>query len=201
MVRSLDDAEDELQRLAEVWAPLEAEITVAEEGLLDAQAGLDDSEKVLERALKRLVVTTKRTGDAALLARLEEAASSTAREQEQLTELDADLAVGGDEAARLTQAMEAAAGRQAETKQAARQATDARKEAEKGQQRAAALTECADRAAALATIEDQLEPVARWLQVVPVCGEGRHQARPPRRACAPRIRRRFGRSTARARLR
>lgn len=156
--RQLEEARVELERLAEAWPPLHEESTTVQSALAQTQAALGEADKKLEHARKRFAATTKRTGDSALLIRLEEAALALSREQEALTELEAALASAREKVAELGEALQLAKTDQDARKKAVEEGARARKQAEGEQQLAEAVAECALRAAALTALEEQLAP-------------------------------------------
>lgn len=158
MAHQLEESRTDLEQLAEAWPPLKADSSAAEQGLAQAQATLKESERKLERTRKQVAATAKRTGDAALLARLAEAASTFSRETKELSELEAVFMTAREEAVRLVEARHAAERDHQEKKKAADEKTKTRTRAENEEQLAQSLVDCADRAAAVSMLEKQLGP-------------------------------------------
>ena len=156
--RQLEEADAELERLTEAWSSLGAGVGVAEEGLAQAKAAVSEAERTLEQARKRLAATSKRTGDSALLARLEEAASIFSREKEEITEFEATLAAARGEVTRLSEALRVAKRDHDDKKKAAKDKAQECKDAQGAQQLAMAIAEGAKRAEALTKLEKQLAP-------------------------------------------
>jgi exonuclease SbcC len=160
----LEESCADLEELGEAWPPLEVDGAAAEQGLAQIQATLKESERELERTRKQVAATAKRTGDTALLARLEEAASTLSRETEDLSEIEAALVTAREEAVRLEEARHAAESDNQEKKKAGNERTKARARAEAEEQLAQAIVDCVDRAAAVTMLDTRLDPARQEAQ-------------------------------------
>jgi len=90
-IADIEDAVEALEPLGEQWPKLAAEEHSTAEAFGATQAGLDASEKAVAKARVTLQATVKKTGDAAKLALVEQAATNLSTEQTAIDELDQEL--------------------------------------------------------------------------------------------------------------
>ncbi len=155
-VSQLETALPDLKRLAEAWPPLDAEDRSTQEALERTQKLLDGAQERVDAARTAVIRTTERTGDASHVTRLEEAAATRAREQAELEKLDAQLAKARRAADRLTEALTAAEGNEADTRATFEREKQKRETTEAEQMRAEAMLRCAEASGNLAEFDEQL---------------------------------------------
>jgi exonuclease SbcC len=155
----IDDCIVEHRRLEGAWPPLGAEDRATQEGLARAEKELGKASKALERARKTLEATTKRTGDAPLLARLDAAAVSYTREDAELGRLGAELVEAQKTSAELAKALKLAERDVLEAKKAFSKNSRVRLEAEKRLKLSEAVARCAEAEAKLTKLDEEFTEV------------------------------------------
>jgi exonuclease SbcC len=152
----LDDCVTELRRLEGVWPPLGAEEHVRQEELARTEKELADASKALELASKTLGATTKKTGDAPLLAILEAAAVTYGREEAEVSRLDIELAEAKKTSAELAKALKVAERDALKAKKELDARSKVRTEAEEQRKLAEVIVRCATSEAKLAQFDEEL---------------------------------------------
>lgn len=155
-IAQIEDSIIELTRLSEAWPELEAEQQAKQNELGRAEEALAKTHQALVKAQTHLQATTKQTGDAALLAKLEAAATAYVREQAELEKLGSQLAEARSLATQLAEANKRAGAAELEAKTALKTQVALGEQAETRQQLAQIIVSCADAGARLAALDDEL---------------------------------------------
>ena len=166
----IDDCIVELRRLEGAWPPLGAEDRATQEGFARTEKDLGKASKALESARKTLEATTKRTGDASRLARLEAAAASYTREDAELGRLGAELVEAQKTSAELAKALKLAERDVLEAKKMLGERLRVRTEAEKRLKLSEAVAQCAEAEAKLTKLDEE------FAEVDPEAARNREQA-------------------------
>jgi exonuclease SbcC len=154
---TLEDMLADLNSLASAWPPLEGADRATQEELARTDNTLGAKGKALERARKSLVTTTKRTGDASLLTRLETAASAQAREQDEVTKLEKQLIEARKAGEELASALEGAKRAETEARDVLKAKIKERASAERARSLAEAVVRCSEAAANVAKLDERLD--------------------------------------------
>jgi exonuclease SbcC len=157
----LEDGIGELRRLEGVWPSLGAEDQAVQEELTRIEQELGKASKALEQASKTLEATTRRTGDASLLARLEAAAVTYTDEEAELARLEVALTRAQKTAAEMAAALKVAQRNALDAKKALDTKTKVRMEAEEQRTLSEAVARCAAAEAKLAKFDEELAEAKR----------------------------------------
>jgi exonuclease SbcC len=148
----------DLKRLADGWPPLDAEDRAAQLESERTAKALDVALKGLEQARTALAGAVKSTGDASLLARLEDAAMAHKREQGEVAKLESQLAEARKEAKELAKVLQASEKAETKVGEALKAAVVTRETARAQHVTAATILRCAEASAKLSKLDEELAP-------------------------------------------